>query len=134
MYLEPVDKIIWDYSYHETVWEQKIVPQWIDAAGEKKYTWRESKDSKSIIYKSENKKDTNKIIKVEPRRQFRIGYFAKLFNVEENSIRTLKSTAIDSVNIFMKPVLQNIIKYIYAVDHPDNDNNRESTTEQMKSE
>ena len=134
MDLEPRDKIIWDYSYHETVWEQKIVPQWIDAAGEKKYTWRESKDSKSIIYKSENKKDTNKIIKVEPRRQFRIGYFAKLFNVEENSIRTLKSTAIDSVNVSMKPSLQNIIKYIYAVDHQDNDNNRESTTEQMKSE
>ena len=129
MDLEPRDKIIWDYSYHETVWEQKI-----DAAGEKKYTWRESKDSKSIIYKSENKKDTNKIIKVEPRRQFRIGYFAKLFNVEENSIRTLKSTAIDSVNVSMKPSLQNIIKYIYAVDHQDNDNNRESTTEQMKSE
>ena len=134
MDLEPRDKIIWDYSYHETVWEQKIVPQWIDAAGEKKYTWRESKDSKSIIYKSENKKDTNKIIKVEPRRQFRIGYFAKLFNVEENSIRTLKSTAIDSVNVSMKPSLQNIIKYIYAIDHQDNDNNRESTTEQMKSE
>lgn len=134
MDLEPRDKIIWDYSYHETVWEQKIVHQWIDAAGEKKYTWRESKDSKSIIYKSENKKDTNKIIKVEPRRQFRIGYFAKLFNVEENSIRTLKSTAIDSVNVSMKPSLQNIIKYIYAVDHQDNDNNRESTTEQMKSE
>lgn len=134
MDLEPRDKIIWDYSYHETFWEQKIVPLWVNNPKEKKYTWRDSNEGESKIYISEKKKDTNRTIKVNPKKQFRIGYFARLFNVEENSIRTLKSTAVDPLNVEDKPALQNIIKYIYAVDHPYNDNNRESTTEQMKSE
>ena len=97
--LNSQDTKIWDYSYHETFWEQIIVPQWIDNPKEKKYTWRDSNDDESKIYISEKKKDTNRTIKVNPKKQFRIGYFARLFNVEENSIRTLKSTAVVHLNV-----------------------------------
>lgn len=128
--LESRDKIIWDYSYHETFWEQKIEPTWVDNPKEKKYTWRDSNEGESKIYISEKKKDTNRTIKVNPKKQFRIGYFAKLFNVDENSIRTLKSTAVDPLNVKNKPALQNIIKYIYAVDYPDDGKTEESTSEQ----
>lgn len=128
--LESRDKIIWDYSYHETFWEQKIEPTWVDNPKEKKYTWRDSNEGESKIYISEKKKDTNRTIKVNPKKQFRIGYFAKLFNVDENSIRTLKSTAVDPLNVEDKPALQNIIKYIYAVDYPDDGKTEESTSEQ----
>ncbi|MGM9741681.1 MAG: hypothetical protein ACI3ZC_01310 [Candidatus Cryptobacteroides sp.] len=128
--LDSRDKKIWDYSYHETYWEQKIVPQWVDNTKEKKYTWRDSNEGESKIYLSEKKKDTNRTIEVNPKKQFRIGYFARLFNVDENSIRTLKSTAVDPLNVEDKPALQNIIKYIYTVDYPDDEKTKESTSEQ----
>ncbi|MGM9739379.1 MAG: hypothetical protein ACI3ZP_02145 [Candidatus Cryptobacteroides sp.] len=123
------DKKIWDYSYHETFWEQMIEPQWIDDTREKKYTWRDSNEGVSKIYIVE-KKDTHRTFEVNPKKQFRIGYFARLFNVDENSIRTLKSTAVDPLNVKNKLALQNIIKYIYAVDHPNDEKIKESTSEQ----
>lgn len=128
--LESRDKIIWDYSYHETFWEQKIEPTWVDNPKEKKYTWRDSNEGESKIYIFEKKKDKNRTFAVNPKKQFRIGYFARLFNVEENSIRTLKSTAVDPLNVKNKPALQNIIKYIYTVEHPDDETPKESTSEQ----
>ena len=124
------DKKIWDYSYHETFWEQMIEPKWIDDTREKKYTWRDSNEGESKLYLSEKKKGTKRTIEVNPKKQFRIGYFARLFNVDENSIRTLKSTAVDPLNVEDKPALQNIIKYIYAVDYPDDGKTEESTSEQ----
>lgn len=124
------DKKIWDYSYHETFWEQMIEPKWIDDTREKKYTWRDSNEGESKIYIVEKKKDTNRTFEVNPKKQFRIGYFAKLFNVDENSIRTLKSTAVDPLNVKNKPALQNIIKYINAVDRQNDEKTKESTSEQ----
>lgn len=117
------DKKIWDYSYHETFWEQMIVPPWIDDIREKKYTWRDSNEGESKIYIFEKKKDKNRTFEVNPKKQFRIGYFARLFNVDENSIRTLKSTAVDPLNVEDKPALQNIIKYIYTVDRQNDEKN-----------
>lgn len=128
--LKSQDQIIWDYSYHETFWEQMIVPQWIDDTREKKYTWRDSNEGESKIYIFEKKKDKNRTFAVNPKKQFRIGYFARLFNVEENSIRTLKSTAVDPLNVKNKPALQNIIKYIYTVDRQNDEKTKESTSEQ----
>lgn len=128
--LKSQDQKIWDYSYHETFWEQMIEPKWIDDTREKKYTWRDSNEGESKLYLSEKKKGTKRTIEVNPKKQFRIGYFARLFNVDENSIRTLKSTAVDPLNVEDKPALQNIIKYIYAVDHPDDEKTGESTSEQ----
>lgn len=128
--LKSQDQIIWDYSYHETFWEQKIVPQWIVDTREKKYTWRDSNEGESKIYIFEKKKDKNRTFAVNPKKQFRIGYFARLFNVDENSIRTLKSTAVDPLNVKNKPALQNIIKYINAVDRQNDEKSKESTSEQ----
>lgn len=124
------DQIIWDYSYHETFWEQKIVPQWIVDTREKKYTWRDSNEGESKIYIFEKKKDKYRTFAVNPKKQFRIGYFARLFNVDENSIRTLKSTAVDPLNVKNKPALQNIIKYIYTVDRQNDEKTKESTSGQ----
>lgn len=107
-----------------------IEPKWIDDTREKKYTWRDSNEGESKLYLSEKKKGTKRTIEVNPKKQFRIGYFARLFNVDENSIRTLKSTAVDPLNVEDKPALQNIIKYIYAVDYPDDGKTEESTSEQ----
>lgn len=73
---------------------------------------------------------TKRTIEVNPKKQFRIGYFARLFNVEENSIRTLKSTAVDPLNVKNKPALQNIIKYIYTVDRQNDEKTKECTSEQ----
>lgn len=128
--LKSQDQIIWDYSYHETFWEQKIVPQWIDDTREKKYTWRDSNEGESKIYIFEKKKDKYRTFAVNPKKQFRIGYFARLFNVDENSIRTLKSTAVDPLNVKNKPALQNIIKYIYTVDRQNDEKTKESTSGQ----
>lgn len=128
--LKSQDQIIWDYSYHETFWEQKIVPQWIVDTREKKYTWRDSNEGESKIYIFEKKKDKYRTFAVNPKKQFRIGYFARLFNVDENSIRTLKSTAVDPLNVKNKPALQNIIKYIYTVDRQNDEKTKESTSEQ----
>ena len=128
--LKSQDQIIWDYSYHETFWEQKIVPQWIVDTREKKYTWRDSNEGESKIYIFEKKKDKYRTFAVNPKKQFRIGYFARLFNVEENSIRTLKSTAVDPLNVKNKPALQNIIKYIYTVDRQNDEKTKESTSGQ----
>ncbi len=128
--LKSQDQIIWDYSYHETFWEQKIVPQKIVDTREKKYTWRDSNEGESKIYIFEKKKDKNRTFAVNPKKQFRIGYFASLFNVDENSIRTLKSTAVDPLNVKNKPALQNIIKYIYTVDRQNDEKSKESTSEQ----
>lgn len=127
--LKSQDQIIWDYSYHETFWEQKIVPQWIVDTREKKYTWRDSNEGESKIYIFE-KKDKYRTFAVNPKKQFRIGYFARLFNVDENSIRTLKSTAVDPLNVKNKPALQNIIKYIYTVDRQNDEKTKESTSGQ----
>ena len=107
-----------------------IEPKWIDDTREKKYTWRDSNEGESKIYIFEKKKDKYRTFAVNPKKQFRIGYFARLFNVDENSIRTLKSTAVDPLNVEDKPALQNIIKYIYAVDYPDDGKTEESTSEQ----
>lgn len=128
--LKSQDQIIWDYSYHETFWEQKIVPQWIVDTREKKYTWRDSNEGESKIYIFEKKKDKYRTFAVNPKKQFRIGYFARLFNVDENSIRTLKSTAVDPLNVKNKPALQNIIKYIYTVDRQNDEKTKESTSGQ----
>ena len=128
--LKSQDQIIWDYSYHETFWEQMIEPPRIDDIREKKYTWRDSNEGESKLYLSEKKKDTKRTIEVNPKKQFRIGYFARLFNVEENSIRTLKSTAVDPLNVKNKPALQNIIKYIYTVDRQNDEKTKECTSEQ----
>lgn len=128
--LKSQDQIIWDYSYHETFWEQKIVPQWIVDTREKKYTWRDSNEGESKIYIFEKKKDKYRTFAVNPKKQFRIGYFARLFNIDENSIRTLKSTAVDPLNVKNKPALQNIIKYIYTVDRQNDEKTKESTSGQ----
>lgn len=128
--LKSQDQIIWDYSYHETFWEQMIEPPRIDDIWEKKYTWRDSNEGESKIYIFEKKKDNNRTFAVNPKKQFRIGYFAGLFNVDENSIRTLKSTAVDPLNVKNKPALQNIIKYINAVDRQNDEKSKESTSEQ----
>ena len=128
--LKSQDQKIWDYSYHETFWEQKIVPLWVNNPKEKKYTWRDSNEGESKIYIFEKKKDKYRTFAVNPKKQFRIGYFARLFNVDENSIRTLKSTAVDPLNVKNKPALQNIIKYIYTVDRQNDEKTKESTSGQ----
>ena len=77
-----------------------------------KCRWRKG-NNKTITYNSE--KYGGKTIEIQEIKTFRITYFSRLFSLSEDSIRTLKSTATNPINVNQNDSLMSIIRCILSI-------------------
>ena len=98
----------WDNRYCQNYWTNNTNLTDTNV----KCHWRKG-NNKTITYNSE--RNGGKTIEVQEIKTFRITYFARLFSLSEDSIRTLKSTATNPINVNQNNSLMSIIRCILSI-------------------
>ena len=96
----------WDNRYYQSYWAGNTSITDTTA----KCQWRKG-NGKTITYNTEQSEDEEKLT-IQEIRSFRISYFAQLFSLSEDSIRTLKSTATNPNIVNRNDTLLKVIRYI----------------------
>lgn len=95
----------WDCRYHQNYWTENSS----SADTSVKCQWKKG-NGKTMTYKSE--KYGMETIPIQEIKSFRISYFARLFSLSEDSIRTLKSTATNPIYVNQNDTLLSVIRCI----------------------
>lgn len=84
----------WDWRYHSNYWENKVISK--DGINNE-FAWRKITPNKEDAPNKIEYKVNGRTLSVTEKFQFRVGYFSKLFSIDPDQLRTLKSYSVSKI-------------------------------------